>query len=163
MPTELATDSQELFGGDAPEHIRTLIEQARSCPRERSAALLWAAVEADPVCLPPYYLLYKLHAGRREWTEAERAARLGLAAAGSLCGLPQGAALPSTEALSAARFAINGPARFWLFTLKALAFISLRRGQTAQASELIGWIEACDPTHSVGSDVTRALLGAAQQ
>ncbi|HYS66248.1 MAG TPA: hypothetical protein VEN30_20895 [Paraburkholderia sp.] len=28
-----------------------------------------------------------------------------------------------------ANFTAPGPARFWLFTLKALAFISLRRGE----------------------------------
>jgi hypothetical protein len=162
MSTELALDSQEFFGGAVPEAIRGLIDEAKAAPADQIAPRLWAIQAQAPSCLPVYYLLYKLHAGRRELLEAERAALLGLAQSGRLAGLPESPALPSTSRLAQANFAANGPARFWLFTLKALAFISLRRGQVSQADQLVSWIGTCDPSHSVGSDVTAALLEAAR-
>ena len=153
--------SGELFGGEAPPEIRQLIEDAKSAPRDQIGARLWAIQARAPDCLPLYYLLSKFHAGRREFDQAERAALTGLDRAGSLCGLPVGADLASNLPTPTADFHANGPARFWLFTLKALAFIHMRSGQLQEARELLAWLERCDPSHSVGSDVTAALLAGA--
>lgn len=163
MLPEPAHDSRELFGGDTPDAIRQQIEEAKQASPDQIALRLWSIQASAPTCLPVYYLLYKLHAGKRELAQAERAALLGLAEAGRQAGLPETPELPSVEQRDQADFRANGPARFWLFTLKALAFIRLRGGQLALAEQLLDWIGACDPGHSVGSDVTAALLtGAAR-
>jgi hypothetical protein len=160
MP-ELSTGSNELFGGDVPAALKDRIQALAQGPREALAPGLWAIQHSDPDCLPVYYLLYKHHAGRRELQEAERAALLGLAQAGLAAGLP----LDPQEALSAplaqTDFTSNGPARFWLFTLKALAFIRLRSQRLDEARALVEAITRLDPAHSVGSDVTAALLAGA--
>ena len=151
----------ELFGGEAPAEIRQLIAEAKAAPRDQIGERLWAIQARAPDCLPIYYLLYKFHAGRRELAEAERAALCGLDQAAACCGLPGAADLAQTTPLLApktADFQGNGPARFWLFTLKALAFIRLRGGRPEEARALLDWIGRCDPSHSVGSDVTQALL-----
>ena len=116
--------STELFGGEASPTVGHLIEQAREAPREQAAAILWTAAMGAPGYLPVYYLLYKLHASRGEMDHALRAASSGLQMAAQAAGLPSdwGAVRPGD-----ADFAAPGPARFWLFTLKALAFIHLRR------------------------------------
>ena len=119
--------------------------------------MLWETQQRAPECLPVYYLLYKTHATRREFGEAERAALLGLAAAARQANLPAVAPFQVPSGL-VSDFASNGPARFWLFTLKALAFIRLRRGDPEAARELLETIQHLDPDHSVGSDVTLALL-----
>jgi hypothetical protein len=162
MMTERSENMGELFGGEAPAEIRELIELAKSAPRDQIGDRLWAIQARAPECLPIYYLLYKWHAGRRELALAERAALIGLDRAGSLCGLPDWTELAS-GAMPVADFHANGPARFWLFTLKALAFIRMRSDRLEEARELLDWIGRCDPSHSVGSEVTAALLAAAMQ
>lgn len=147
-----------LFGGDAPPEIRQMIDRAKRAGGQEAVELLWRACAAAPDCLPVYYLLYKLHARRRELDLAERAALAALAEAGRQAGLPQDWRAAEAGLPVAVDFAADGPARFWLFTLKALAFISLRLHRRGDAGRLLALIAAHDPSHSVGSAVTEALL-----
>jgi hypothetical protein len=57
-----------------------------------------------------------------------------------------------------ANFTTPGPARFWLFTLKALAFISLRRGEREVAVALIAQMRRLDPVDQLGFGVVEGLL-----
>ena len=52
----------------------------------------------------------------------------------------------------------SGAARFWLFTLKALAFIALRSGRPDDARELLAHIAALDDQAHLGSEVIATLL-----
>jgi hypothetical protein len=52
----------------------------------------------------------------------------------------------------------NGPARFWLFTLKALAFIALRSARADDARELLAHIVALDDQAHIGGEVVATLL-----
>jgi hypothetical protein len=155
--------SNELFGGPVPEAVRALIDSAKQAPRETVSGILWAAQGIDPSALPVYYLLYKFHAGRGELAQAERAARAGLREAGAQAGLP-GA---PEDALSGVAvrddFAQPTAARFWLFTLKALAFIFVRNGNVAAARRLIDTVARLDPGHGAGGEVTAALIAAAER
>ena len=147
--------SNEYFGSDTPPAVRRLLEQAvEAAPAEREA-LLWTAQATAPDCLAVYYLLYKFHAQQRQFELAERAASKGLVVAAKQAGLPKDwrRAINDTH-----DFMSPGPARFWLFTLKALAFIALRRQQPELAAELLARIKLLDPLHTVGSDVIAALL-----
>jgi hypothetical protein len=159
MP-ELRMNSNEFFGGDVAPEVRRQIELAKQAPPHLISERLWAIQTRAPESLPIYYLLYKLHASRRELERAERAALLGLAQAGRQCGLPGDIRFATSVPAGAADFMSNGPARFWLFTLKALAFIRMRSGRADQARRLLECIGRCDPSHSVGTDVIAALLQA---
>lgn len=152
--------SDEYFGSDAPPAVRRLLAQAANAvaPNEREA-LLWTAQATAPECLAVYYLLYKFHAQRREFEQAETAARKGLVSAARQAGLPPDW---SRELPLGVDFSQPGPARFWLFTLKALAFISLRHGHSAETARLLARIEFLDPQQSVGGDVIAALLRSAR-
>jgi len=154
--------ADDFFGGEVPPSVRGLLHQAAKAPRSDVGPLLWTAQAIEPRCLATYYALYKHHAGRREFADAERAASRGLAEAALQAGLPidwrvvqltQFDALPADAAI---------PARFWLFTLKALAFIALRSGRPADARALLARLEALDPQASVGNEVTSLLLQAAE-
>lgn len=146
------------FGGEVPAATRGLLRQAATAPAVERSTLLWTAQALAPHALPIYYALYKHHAQRREFELAERAARRGLAEAAHAADLrDDGQHLDG----SAADFAANGPARFWLFTLKALAFIALRSGRPDEARALLARIAAVGPEHRVGDEVVAALLGAA--
>jgi hypothetical protein len=105
-------------------------------------------------------VLYKHHAGRREFELAERAAVRGLKEAATLAGLHADWRQVAPPLPPAVAQTVAG--RFWLFTLKALAFIQLRSGRPEAARELLAQLEACAPNAHIGGDVTAALLGAAE-
>lgn len=153
-------DSSDLFfGGDVPPPVHALLHQAASAVSDDRAALLWTAQALSPDCLATYYVLYKHHAGRREFDLAERAALRGLHEAAAQAGLAadwRAVAPPLPVVLRQ-----SGPGRFWLFTLKALAFIHLRSGRADEARALLGHLDACDPEAAIGSDVIASLIDAA--
>jgi hypothetical protein len=144
------------FGGEVPPAVHALLHQAAAAQGAARGALLWTAQALSPQCLACYYALYKHHAGRREFEQAEAAARRGLAEAARQGGLPEDwrGVAPS----AAVDFSRNGPPRFWLFTLKALAFIHLRSGRPEGAAELLAQIQQLDPQACTGSEVTASLL-----
>lgn len=51
----------------------------------------------------------------------------------------------------------EGPARFALYTLKALAFIHLRRNEPAEAEAILGALTRLDPQGFVGLSVIAEL------
>ena len=151
--------SRMLFGeGSMPDSVRRLIDQAVLAPPEHREALLWTARASAPGNLAIYYLLYKFYATQRNLPEAERAARRGLAEAASQAGLTQ-----DWRAVKAddADFSVPGAARFWLFTLKALAFIGLRAGNVQESREILKVLGRLDPADSVGGGVVEALISSA--
>ncbi|MEK8033401.1 hypothetical protein AACH06_21490 [Ideonella sp. DXS29W] len=149
--------ADEFFGGDVPATVRQILHRAAQAPRTEVGSLLWTAQLVAPDGLPVYYALYKHHASQREWTWAERAARRGLVEAARQAGLPadEWQVQPGHPA---ATFRDNGPARFWLFTLKALAFLALRQQRLSEARELLAHIQRLDPEARIGDDVIASLL-----
>lgn len=153
--------SDAFFGGDVTAAARTLLHEAAAAPPPQRGTLLWTAQTLAPQSLAILYALYKHHAGRREFALAERAAEKGLAEAARQAGLPADwrTVPPRPPGID---FQADGPARFWLFTLKALAFIRLRSGRPAQARELLDQLARVGGDARVGDDVTAALLASAE-
>lgn len=150
--------SRMLFGeGRMPAVVRRLLEEAQSARASQREALLWTARASAPDSLAVYYLLYKHYATQGEVLEAERAARKGLAEAARQATLDA-----DWKRVSAAQadFTQPGPARFWLFTLKALAFLRLRAGGRNEAREMLDKLRELDPQDSLGSGVVKALAEA---
>lgn len=148
--------SDDLFGGEVPKQVRSLIEQARSAESPAHAvALLWTAQVCAPSCLSIYYLLYKLHARQAEFDKAELAALKGLAMAAEQANLPRNWLIVTAHM---GDFMSPGPARFWLFTLKALAFLRLRQKDPMLAKAYLRKINELDPTGGTGAGVIEALL-----
>ncbi len=140
--------------GELPEAIDLLLQRGvvayRTDPT-RADALFREALAADPSQLPVYYCLYKIHTYRGRLDEALEVARAGLAEAARQAGWsidcrewpPQ----PSPE----------GAGRFALYTLKALAFLHLRRDEADEARRLLDILSRADPTGAVGWPVVAAL------
>lgn len=148
-------ESAELFGGTVSPAVQHLIDVARNAPAAQVEAALWTAAATAPDSLPVYYLLYKMHAGRGQLDLALQAASKGLNAAAQAARLASDwlKVLPGD-----ADFSVPGPARFWLFTLKALAFIQLRRGERDTAAALVAQLRLLDPADHVGASVVETLL-----
>lgn len=151
--------SSDLFGGDVPPQVKRLVEQAREAETpERALALLWTAQVCAPNCPSLYYLLYKFHARHADFEQAECAALKGLEVAAVQAGLPDDWQSVTPQM---ADFMKPGPARFWAFTLKALAFIRLRRQDPVSARAYLTKVQELDPQGGSGSDVIDALLRSA--
>ncbi|GMU47258.1 MAG: (2Fe-2S) ferredoxin domain-containing protein [Pseudomonadales bacterium] len=134
-----------------------LTEAAASLATDAGATerRLEQAARADPGALAVHFARYKFLFHRNRLAEAEAATRDGLAAAAA-----QGGFAADWRALSRAAAPWSpaaGPARFYLFSLKALAFIRLRRGDPEQSRTLLDKLAELDPDDQVGAEVIRAL------
>jgi len=141
--------------GELPAAIDALLQQgvlAYRSDRMRAESLFGQALAIDPSQLATYFCLYKIHAYRGDLDAALQAARAGLAEGARQAGWPadwRGWPRPATPAEGAARFA--------LFTLKALAFIHLRREERDSAHAALEALAALDPQGLVGWPVIAAL------
>lgn len=147
--------SDTYFGGDVTPAARRMLDRIATAPVSEVESLLWTAQATSPECLPVYYLLYKFHASKRQFDLAERAARAGLSQAARQAGLPGD--WQSVEP-GAGDFGNTGPARFWLFTLKALSFILLRQQRPDEAAAALAKIRLLHADAGLGDDVIAALL-----
>jgi hypothetical protein len=148
--------STDLFGGEVPPQVKDLVEQARNAETpERALALLWTAQVCAPECPSLYYLLYKFHARHADFEQAELAALKGLDIAAEQAHLPDDWRTVTAEM---GNFLSPGPARFWLFTLKALAFIRLRRKDPDAATAYLAKVNELDPQGGTGAGVIESLI-----
>lgn len=153
--------ADEFFGGDVSPLLRDVLRRAQAATGLQRSALLWSAQGCAPQALAVYYLLTRHHAAQREFDLAERAALRGLAEAARQAGLPDDAVFLAFELPplpETADFQANGPARFWLFMQKALAFIALRTQRPALSRRRLALIEHYAPGAGVGDEVIAALL-----
>jgi tetratricopeptide (TPR) repeat protein len=146
-----------LFGGEAPAEVAALLEQAMQAHADGSRAedLLWQAQRQSPGALPVYFSLYKYYFYKGDLEQAELAARMALCAAARLAGFDADWQRLAVEVADWADHA--APAHFYMFSLKALAFIRLRRGDTVEAQELLAKLAELDPQDRVGASVIRSL------
>jgi hypothetical protein len=145
------------FADETQPRVTALLTEAAAAHGEeaRAETLLKAARHADPHCLAVYFALYKFYFYRGRLPEAERAALDGLAEAAAQVGFADDWKILHTG--SADWIQATRPARFYLFSLKALAFIRLRSGRTAEATAILAKLTELDPTDQVGGSVIRSL------
>lgn len=149
--------SRSLFGGEAPAEVSALLERAMQSHTDTQLAetLLWRAHRQAPEALPVYFSLHKFYFYKRDLENPELAARMGLAAAARAGVFADD--WPALRPDSADWSDSASPVHFYLFTLKALAFIRLRRGDAAEASNILAKLAGLDPRDSVGASVIRAI------
>ena len=127
----------------------------------RAEAELLAAQQAAPDYLPAYYALYKFYFYRHRLQDARQIALQGLRRSAALGGFD--ADWKCLDAGSADWRRDDGAVHFYLFTLKALAFISLRSGEPQACRELLDKLAELDPGDLVGASVIRELAAGAAQ
>lgn len=152
---EPLSDGNPIDFGTLPAAVNALLQQGViAYRRDRSHAdrLFRQALAADPHQLPTYFCLYKIHTYQGNLDEALAAAEAGLQEAARQAGWstdwrnwPPQTAMPA------------GPERFALYTLKALAFIHLRRNEPAHAQSLLDQLAHLDPSGTVGWPVVAEL------
>lgn len=122
--------------------------------------LLWQAQKMAPDALPVYFSLYKFYFYKGNLEQAELSARMALLAAAMRGGF--NADWHSLQADSADWQDYDAPSHFYLFSLKALAFIRLRIGDVTESSAILAKLMEIDPADSVGASVIRSILEGAR-
>lgn len=156
----MLADSDAINFGEIRPEIDALLQQGvisyRRDPVEADR-IFRQALDAAPTELAVYFCLYKIHTYRGYLDQAQEMAERGLHEAAVQAGWtadwrswqPQ-AELP------------EGAGRFALYTLKALAFIHLRKDNRKLAHELLIALRRLDPTGAVGWPVVAALADGLQ-
>jgi len=154
--------TRNLYGGEAGEDVSTLLEQAMQSyeDTEHAERLLWQAHRTAPETLPVYFSMYKFYFYKGDLENAGLAAHMALVAAAGLGGFDPD--WRSLDAGSADWAEYEGPAHFYLFSLKALAFINLRLGKAEEAHAILDKLTELDPADSVGASVIRSIAEAAE-
>jgi len=142
--------------GELPAEVNELLQQGvvayRSSPNEAEARFR-QALDLAPRVLPVYFCLYKIHTYRGNLDAALAAAGQGLREAASQAGWPA-----DYRDWPRSDVGANDAARFALYTLKALAFIHLKRSELPEARSALDRLEVLDPEGRVGWPVISELL-----
>ena len=156
----MLADSDGINFGELPPEIDALLQQGvisyRRDPVEADR-IFRQALAAAPSELAVYFCLYKIHTYRGYLDEAQEIAERGLREAAL-----QAEWDPDWRNWRPQRTLPEGAGRFALYTLKALAFIHLRKDQQRQAHELLLALRRLDPTGAVGWPVVAALADGLQ-
>ena len=141
--------------GDLPDEIDALLQQGVAAYRNDPAkadAIFRQALEAAPTELPIYFCLYKIHTYRGNLDQAQAIAERGLREAAAQAGWD-----PDWRKWRKQPAMPEGAGRFALYTLKALAFIHLRRNDIQEVDALLEALSKLDPSGAVGWPVVAAL------
>ncbi|MCE1236271.1 MAG: hypothetical protein LWW93_07925 [Hyphomicrobiales bacterium] len=141
--------------GDAPPAVNEILQRGVALYRTDRAGADRAFREAlalDPDALATYFCLYKIHTYSGDLDAALAAAEAGARVAARAANLA-----PDWRDWEPGFVSLDGPARFALYTLKALAFIRLRRDEPEAAREALEKLARLDPHDAVGGSVVEAI------
>jgi tetratricopeptide (TPR) repeat protein len=145
------------YAGSLPAKTSGLLDQAMSsyADTEQAEALLQQAHREDPEALPVYFSLYKFYFYKGRLADAERAVRQALEAAARQGGFSADHMQLTANSVDWSRH--DSPAHFYLFSLKALAFIRLRQRDQAGCEAILKKLKELDKTDTVGGSVIEAF------
>jgi tetratricopeptide (TPR) repeat protein len=150
-----AAFADSALGGGLSPQVDALITQAgllRDRPLE-ALPLLQQARAAAPRHPAPLIALYRFYFYGPQLAEARAMAEDALAIARTALGPNFGDEPPSDDA---ARH--NAAVRFYLFTLKGLAYLNLRLGDLDEARLMLGELRRLDPQDRVGGALLSHVL-----
>ncbi|CAL1240498.1 tetratricopeptide repeat protein [Candidatus Methylocalor cossyra] len=145
------------YAGPLSPEIGALLEQAMGAYADTAKAeqLLRQAWDEAPEALPVYFSLYKFYFYKGRLEEAEAAARAALASAARQGGFPEDYERLTPDTTDWGRY--DSPQHFYLFSLKALAFIRLRQGDLAGCRKILAKLNELDRADTVGGSVIGAM------
>lgn len=153
-------EERVLFSPNLPEAVNRLLQQAvaaNHADKPLAEQLFKQALALDGACLQSYFALYKFYFYQARLAEAEQAALAGLNEAARQGGLPEDFCLLASGDQDLYRDEVR---LFYLYTLKALAFIRLRLGRDQQSKQILDLLLTIDPEDRCGASVIRSLADA---
>jgi hypothetical protein len=152
-------DERVLFSPGMPEDVNLLLQAAVAATRfdpERAEKLFMEAKAKDGQCLQTYFALYKFYFYQKRLREAEQVALAGLEEAARQGGFPNDYQRLVRELPRWDMYA-GEAGLFYLYTLKALAFIRLRQGLEEDAQDILAHIRQLDVKDLSGASVVMDL------
>lgn len=148
---------RSFYAGSVPAGIGGLLEQAMSvyADTEQAEALLRKAQSEAPEALSVYFSLYKFYFYKGRLADAERVVRMALETASRQGGFDNVIEQLTPQTTDWRQY--DAPQHFYLFSLKALAFIRLRQGDREDCERLLAKLDELDQDDSVGASVIRAF------
>jgi hypothetical protein len=152
-------EERVLFSPNIPTEVNNLLQAAvaASLVNQRQAETLFLQAQAlDRHCLQTYFALYKFYFFQKRLVDAERIVLAGLEESAKQGGFPNDYR-QLVQNLQKWNLYANESALFYLYTLKALAFIKLRFGFTLDAQLVLSHIKQLDPEDRSGASVIMDL------
>lgn len=144
---------------ELPADVLDLLQRGMAQYRSDPAAaefLFGIARSMAPASLPLYRVLIKFYNRACQFDAAYDMAELGMGEAARLGRLPSDWREWTPDMLS------GREASFALLTLKAMAFLELRRGNTPASLAILERLRLLDPGDGIGSSVVAALAAGIQ-
>ncbi len=151
------TEDRVLFARNVPADTNHCLQQAAATPQsDQAEALLKRAAALSPGMLAVNVARYKFYFYRGQLAQAETVVRETLASAATQGGFDGDWTVH--DAPLAGREEAESPQRYYLYALKALAFISLRSRDRLQAAGILEALQVLDPVDLVGGSVIEELM-----
>jgi hypothetical protein len=147
------------FSPNMPPEVNQLLQAAviaSSVDQARAETLFIQAQTMDSHCLQTYFALYKFYFYQKRLTDAERIVLSGLEESARQGGFPSDYRRLAREPGKWDLYA-NEATLFYLYTLKALAFIKLRQGHLVEGQFILSQLQQLDPQDLSGGSVIMDL------
>jgi len=152
-------DERVMFSPQMPVAVNALLQAAvgLTSPNPVQAEQLFLRAQTtDTHCLQTYFALYKFYFFHKRLTEAEYFALQGLEEAARQGGFPSDYRRLAREPDKWDLYA-NEISLFYLYSLKALAFIKLRKDHLIESQVILAQLRKLDPQDLCGSSVIQEL------
>ena len=153
---DLAAFADGAIGGGLSPQASALITRAgalRQQQPDEALALLEQAQAAEPRHPAPLIALYRFHFYGHQLVQARAVGEDALAIARTALGPDFGDEPPTDDATRH-----DAAVRFYLFTLKGLAYLNMRLGAMDEAHVLLNELRRLDPSDHVGGAVLLHVL-----
>lgn len=155
-----------VLGGGLPAEVESLIREAGlvRADRARALPLLLRAQELAPTHPATLIALYRFHFYGHDLQAAREVAQLSLRVARQALEPQWGGsdALTLSVPVSDEQARFDAAVRFYLFTLKGLAYLSLRLGDIELGRRALHALQQLDPQDRVGGGVLAKVLARAE-
>lgn len=150
-------EERVVFGRGIQPDVNACLQESVACANdfERARELSYRARDMQPEQIEVYVALYKFCLYRGYLDEAEQVALDALKQSAQNNGFTSD--WQKLDASSADWTQHEGPARLFLYSLKALAFIRLRKSEPESAQQLLEKLQELDTQDLVGSSVIMDL------
>jgi hypothetical protein len=155
-------EERVLFSPNLPEAVNKLLQAAVAAShadKPLAEKLFKQAQETDRSCLQTYFALYKFYFYQGRLQEAEREVIAALEEAAHQGGFPSDYRRLVRQTDKCDMYA-SEITLFYLYSLKALAFIKLRREQDVEARVILSLMHELDPEDRCGASVIMSLADA---
>jgi hypothetical protein len=159
MASVAFVEERVMFSPNMPAEINNLLQAAvaaSSVDQSRAETLFLQAQALDNRCLQTYFALYKFYFFQKRLADAERIVIAGLEESARQGGFPSDYRRLARNRKKWNLYA-NDSTLFYLYTLKALAFIRLRQGLTTDAQLVLSHLQQLDPEDLSGASVIMDL------